>query len=211
MKKGTKKKNQEPPQVIEGFVNRNIDSPEPSGKSRITIHMSPDGIDWEKSAPGTDDELLNAIANDPTMLEKIASHPDFQDGGSCSPELEVITNEEAGFVLDVLSQVEGMLFSSVSLKLLGMKVGKKAVSDAFTISEKEHQRQDPHAATCLNQLMQYLQLDPKWKPLVFLTMAHGAFIIRAGKDAIFKQYQSDQNTPPTIEGQEVEQHQDVNT
>lgn len=197
MKKSKKAK--EAPEVVSGFVSRNTDSPEPSNKSRITLHLGENGIDWDRSSPGTDDELMNAIANDPTMLEKIASHPDFQDGGDGGdPSLELITSSEAGFVLDVLSQVEGMIFSSVSMKLLGMKVSKKAVGDAFTITDKEHQRQDPHAAACLNMLMQYLQLDPKWKPLVFFCMAHGAFMVRAGKDAIYKQWQSDQNTPPTL-------------
>ena len=181
------------PEIVEGFVARNIDTPEPStGKSRITLHVTEDGIDWERSAEP--DEVLQAITNDPTMLEKIATCPDFQDSPTDgSPAL--VTDEEAGLVLDVLTSVEGMIFSGISKKVLGMKIDSKVVNKNFHLTEEDHKRQDPLAAQGLNMLQEFLQLDPRWRWAVFLTMAHGASLVRNVKNCVMDQYSKEDLTP----------------
>lgn len=184
------------PEVIEGFVERNIEEPtHSSGPSRITIHVDGDGqIDWDKSKSGTADELLTAVVNDPTMLEKIASSPDFQD----SSESSVVTNDEAGLVLDTLVMVESLIFSGISQKVLGLKIDKKTASEHFTLSEKDHERQDPPVAQGLQMLLESLKLDPRYKWAYIFLMAHVAFLTRAGKDCIMAQFdkQGDGVTPP---------------
>lgn len=188
-----KKIQQDEPPVVEGFVERNIDEPEsPSGKKRITIHTTDDGsIDWERS--GDADELVDAVTADPTMLEKLAAHPDFQDGEET--DSAKVTDEEAGMVLDVLTMLEGVMFGQVSKKLLGMKVSKEVIGENFQLTEQDHKRQDPLAATGLNMLQEWLQLDPRWRWALFLGMAHGASLIRMGKNCILQQYEKDTETP----------------
>jgi hypothetical protein len=184
------------PEIIEGIVERNIEEPISSsgGPSRITVHVNSDGqIDWDKSKSGAADELLAAVTNDPTMLEKIAASPDFQD----SEEASTVTPEEAGMVLDALTMVEGILFSSISKKMLGLQVDRKVVSEHFSLTEQDHKRQDPPAAQGLQMLMEAMQLDPRYKWAYILVMAHGAFLARASKDCIMAQYASQGDaTPP---------------
>jgi hypothetical protein len=183
------------PEVNEGFVSRNIEEVEsPSGgASRITVHVNEEGqIDWDKSKPGADEELLTAITNDPVMLEKIASHPDFQD----TQDASVVTNDEAGMVLDVINMVEAMAFSSLSKKILGMKVDEKIVRENFTLTEDDHARQDPLAAQGLQQLVEFLQIDPRWKWAILLTTAHAASVGRNIKACVIQQYDKNDLTPP---------------
>ena len=206
--KKRKKITQEEPPVVEGFVERNIDEPEsPTGKKRITIHTTEDGsIDWERS--GDADELVDAVTADPTMLEKLASHPDFQEGDS--GDSAKITNEEAGMVLDVLTMLEGVVFGNVSKKLLGMKISKEVIGENFQLNEKDHERQDPLAATGLNMLQEWLQLDPRWRWALFLGMAHGASLIRMGKNCIITQYEKDESQPPNPAMQDNIKKEQVN-
>jgi hypothetical protein len=183
-------------EVVEGFVERNVDTSPASGAKRITLHVTEDGgIDWDKSKPGAADELLTAVTNDATMLEKIAACPDFQDDGTGNGDSSLVTSEEAGLVLDVLTSIEGMIFSNVSKKVLGMKVDADVVSENFKLTEEDHKRQDPLAATGLNQLQEFLQIDPRWRWALFLTMAHGAAVGRNIKNCVVAQSQKEVINP----------------
>lgn len=193
MKKAKRKIKEDQQEVVEGFVERNIETPAPSGTSRITIHVNEDHtIDWDKTQPGTDDRLLDAVTGDPTMLEKIASHPDFQESAADGK----ITSEEAGLVLDVLTQIEGMIFSSVSKKFFGMKVDMAIVGKHFKLNEEDHLRQDPLAAQGLQQLMDLMKIDPRYSWALFLAMAHGSSLARNVKACIIDQYNRQDITPP---------------
>lgn len=193
MAKGKRKIKEDQQEVVEGFVERNVETPAPIGASRITIHVQDDGtIDWDKSQPGTDDKLLSAVTNDPTMLEKIAACPDFQD----NVEEGKITNEEAALVLDVLTQIEGMVFSSISKKFFGMKVEHSVISKNFKLTEEDHTRQDPLAAQGLQQLMDLLKLDPRYSWALFLAMAHSGSVARNVKASIVEQYHRQDTNPP---------------
>jgi hypothetical protein len=183
------------PEIVEGFVERNIDTPTSAGAAkRITIHTTKEGgIDWDKSQSGAADELLNAITNDSTMLDKIASSPEFQDetGGDSSK----VTTDEAGMVLDVLTMLEGLVFSAAAKKVLGMKISKEIISQNFELTDKDHIRQDPLAAEGLTQLQDWLQLDPRWRWAALLTIAHGASLTRNIKACVMEQYKAGEDEP----------------
>lgn len=189
-----RKQRKEEPEVIEGFVTRNVEEAQSSGASRITLHINDEGsIDWDKAKPGAADDLLTAVTNDPTMLEKIAACPDFQDDSST--DVSHVTNAEAGLVLDVITSIEGLAFSGLSKKILGMKIDQSVISKNFHLTEEDHKRQDPLAAQGLNMLQEYLQLDPKWRWAMFLVMAHGAALGRNVKACVVEQYSKNEENP----------------
>lgn len=202
-KKSKRGNSVEEPQIVNGFVDRNVEEVQASGASRITINVNEEGsIDWEKAKPGAADELLTAITNDPTMLEKIAACPELQDDEDVLPK---VTNEEAGMVLDLITAAEGVVFSGISKKILGMKISSSVVNENFKLSESDHARQDPLAAQGLTMLQEYLQLDPKWRWLAFLGVAHAAALGRNVKNCIVAQYSKDENDPPNPALQGIEE------
>ena len=77
-----------------------------------------------------------------------------------------------------------------------MQIRREIITENFQLSEKDHERQDPLAATGLNMLQEWLQLDPKWRWALFLSMAHGASLIRMSKNCVMQQYEKDEGLPP---------------
>lgn len=176
------------PEIVDGFVNRQVEESVSSGARRITIHVNPDGqIDWDKSKDGAADELLTAVTSDPTMLEKIADCPDLQDG----PGLESWMPEDAGLALDLLAKLEGFVAHKVMPKL-GQKLDLNIALAAFNLDEEEHKRQDPLAAKLMEQ---YIPINPEYKNLILFLTAHSAGVLRNVREAVKLQMQLDGEMP----------------
>jgi hypothetical protein len=179
----------EQPEIVEGFVEREVEESTSSGATRITIHVNPDGqIDWDKSKDGAADALLSAVTSDPTMLEKIADCPDLQD--DAAPE--GWQSDDAGLALDVLAKIEGFIAHKVMPKL-GQKLDLSVALAAFNLDEKEHERQDPLAAKLLEQ---YLPINPAYKNLIFFLTAHSTSVLRNCREACKMQMVIDGEMPP---------------
>lgn len=172
----------ETPEVVEGFVERPVEDT-PTVVGRLTIYTNDQGqIDWDRTKVSSE-ELVNLVANDPETLEKIAEHPDFQDDGSGGPALEDPTAwkiSEAGFVLDALAKIEGFLLARVSKPVLGMNVESKYAMMAFSLTEQDHQEQDPLAKALLDE---YARIDPKYRIPGLLAIAQAKMIARNTKEA----------------------------
>lgn len=190
------------PEIVEGFVERqSSDEQAPSfaGGDKVTIYTDGSGgVDWDRT--NTDaDQLVSVITSDPTLLEKLASHPDFADDSpSSASDPTAWQPDEAGFVLDLLDKVEGLLLSRISKSVLGMQITAQTANLCFSTTEEEHKIQDPRAAQALND---FLTIDnPKWRNVALLAAAHGSSFIRKMKEAINLQMQhpveEDEPAPP---------------
>ena len=175
------------PEVVDGFVERQSSdeqAPTFDASGKVTLYVNSDGgVDWDKTRSGTDDKVIDVITKDATLLEKLAAHPDFADDSpSSASDPTAWQPDEAGFVLDLLDKVEGLIVSRLSKQVLGETITASTTNLAFVTTEDEHKVQDPRAAQALND---FLTIDnPKWRNIALLSAAHGASFVRKLKEAI---------------------------
>lgn len=191
--KRRKQSTQTEPEISEGFVTRQAsDEQAPSFDSggKVTLHLTNEGgVDWDRTKADSD-KVIDVITKDATLLEKLASHPDFADGegSTAATDPTAWQPDEAGFVIDLLDKVEGLILSRVSKSVLGMTITANTANLAFSTTEEEHKIQDPRAAQALND---FLTIDnPKWRNVALLSAAHGASFLRKLKEAIKLQEQN---------------------
>ena len=192
-----RRRRQPPPEepISEGFVTRNLESDDiPSDGGRFTVYLNQDGsVDWDKTKSDVGDLVVDTITKDADLLEKVAAHPGFADGTPANDPTKW-QPDEAGFALDLLDKVEGLIVSRLSKQLLGQEITMRTATRAFNTTEEEHKLQDPRAAQALNDFLTVD--DPKWRNLSLLCAAHGAAFTRKFREAIKMQAKE----PQTVEG-----------
>lgn len=138
-----------------------------------SIPLASDGnIDWSSVRPSTASTFLNLIENDPKIREHIAEL-NGSGGGDDAPDLfGGITQENVKAGLDILSQVNALVFRIGAARFMKSPVLRDAnnrplplviepdiLEKSFSLTEEQHKELDPRATKIVQK---YSGNMPEW-------------------------------------------------